>query len=310
MVTKWHLTFYAIRAKYLGAVIPTPFYMNKGLRELPAQMGIDNDEKIEGLKELTGLLHKTDTKAIAHLNHPGRMVNPIIPGNYFISATDKPCENGGTIPNRMTQKDIKAVIRLFSESAVRVQKAGFDILELQFGHGYLVAQFLSPFVNDREDEYGGGFEQSVRFPLEILSAVKAAVNLPVIIRISGDEMIPNGIILPEMEEFARLLEKAGAAAIHVSAGTVCSAPPWFFQHMFVPKGKSWAMARQVKRRIKIPVIAVAVVGDSVNSEISATSGRAPYFLVFNENGDFLKVLKNPALSLEHRASTVIINLLL
>ncbi|MGC9363538.1 MAG: FAD-dependent oxidoreductase [Fidelibacterota bacterium] len=261
VVTARHLAFYKRRSRYLGAVIPEPFYMDEGLRELPTQMGIDNDDKIEGLRKLTALLHETETAAIAHLNHPGRMANPKIPGNYFISATDKPCENGGAVPLRMTQKDIDNVIGQFVESAVRAEKAGFDMLELQFGHGYLVAQFLSPFVNDRTDGYGGGLEQRARFAMEILEAVKAAVDLPIIIRISGDEMIPDGIQLPEMEEFARFLERAGAAAVHVSAGTVCSTPPWFFQHMFIPKGKTWKMAGQIKNEIKIPVIAVGQVNE-------------------------------------------------
>lgn len=265
-VTAKHLAFYKRRSRYLGAVIPEPFYMDKGLRELPTQMGIDDDDKIEGLKKLTALLHETETAAIAHLNHPGRMANPKISGNYFISATDKPCENGGAVPQRMTRKDIDQVIHQFVESAVRAEKAGFDMLELQFGHGYLVAQFLSPFVNDRTDGYGGGLEQRARFAVEILGAVKAAVDLPVIIRISGDEMIPNGIKLPEMKEFARFLERAGAAAVHVSAGTVCSTPPWFFQHMFIPKGKTWEMAGQIKNAIKIPVIAVGQVNEIADIE--------------------------------------------
>ena len=70
IVTERHLAFYKRRSQYLGAVIPEPFYMDKGLRELPTQMGINSDDRIDGLKKLTNLLHKTDTKAIAHLNHP------------------------------------------------------------------------------------------------------------------------------------------------------------------------------------------------------------------------------------------------
>jgi len=260
-VTERHLAFYKRRSQYLGAVIPEPFYMDKSLRELPTQMGIDNDDKIDGLKKLTNLLHKTDTEAIAHLNHPGRMANPKIPDNYFISSTDKPCENGGKAPERMTKEDIAMVINLFKESAIRAQKANFDLIELQFGHGYLVAQFLSPFVNDREDEYGGTFENRVRFPLEILKTVKEAVDLSIIIRISGDEMIPNGIRLPEMLKFAVLLEQAGASAVHISAGTICSTPPWFFQHMFIPKGKTWEMAKQIKSKINIPVISVGQINE-------------------------------------------------
>ena len=279
VVIKKHLSFYERRAKYLGAIIPEPFYIDKGLRELPTQMGIDNDDKIDGLKKLTSLFHNTDTKAIAHLNHPGRMANPKIPDNYFISSTDKPCENGGKTPQRMSKEDITKVVNLFKESAMRAPKADFDLIELQFGHGYLVAQFLSPFVNDRKDEYGGTFENRVRFPLEIFKAVKETVNLPVIVRISGDEMIPNGIKLPEMQKFAKLLEQAGASAIHVSAGTVCSTPPWFFQHMFIPKGKTWEMAKQIKSQINIPVISVGQINEIQDIEKIKNENISDYIAI-------------------------------
>lgn len=256
VVTEKHLAFYKRRSQYLGGIIPEPFYMDKGLRELPTQMGIDDGNKIEGLKKLVDLIHRSGTKAIAHLNHPGRMANPKIAGNYYPSSTDKPCENGGAPPNRMDREDMKKVVNLFVEGAVRAKKAGFDIIELQFGHGYLLAQFISPFVNDRTDEFGGSFGNRIRFPLEILQAVMDSVDLPIIIRISGDEMIPEGIKLPEMIDLSKLLEKKGVKAMHVSAGTVCSTPPWFFQHMFVPKGKTWEMAKKIKKEINIPVIFV------------------------------------------------------
>jgi 2,4-dienoyl-CoA reductase (NADPH2) len=278
-VTERHLSFYKKRAKYLGAVIPEPFYLDKGLRELPTQMGIDSDDKIDGLKKLTRLLHGTDTKAIAHLNHPGRMANPKIPGNYYISSTDKPCENGGAAPQRMSKQDIEDVIHSFQQCAARAQEADFDMIELQFGHGYLAAQFLSPGVNDRDDEYGGILEHRVRFALNTLLAVKGAVHLPIIVRISGDEMIPNGIKLPEMLEFSHLLELAGASAIHVSAGTVCSTPPWFFQHMFVPKGKTWEMAKQIKEKVNIPVISVGQINETKDIEKIKSENISDYMAI-------------------------------
>jgi 2,4-dienoyl-CoA reductase-like NADH-dependent reductase (Old Yellow Enzyme family) len=158
VVTERHLAFYKRRAQYLGAVIPEPFYMDKGLRELPTQMGIDKDDKIEGLQKLVATIHESGTKVIAHFNHPGRMANPKIPGNYFLSSTDSPCENGGSTPRRMEREDMKKVVDLFVEAAVRAEKANFDVIELQFGHGYLLAQFISPFVNDRKDEFGEDME--------------------------------------------------------------------------------------------------------------------------------------------------------
>jgi len=272
-----HINFYSARSKYLGAVIIEPLYMDIGLREIPTQLGIDSDEKIDGLKKLVDLIHKFDTKAIAHLNHPGRMANPKIDGNYFVSSTDRACENGGAIPRRMDREDMERAKKLFVDSAVRAEKAGFDALELQFGHGYLMAQFISPSVNDREDEYGGSFENRIRFPLDVLREVKKSVDLPIIVRISGDEMIANGIKLEEMKKFSKILEENGVEALHVTAGTVCSTPPWFFQHMFIPKGKTWELAEKIKKQVSIPVIFVGRI--NTFEDIEKLREKADYIAI-------------------------------
>ncbi len=278
-VTDRHLSFYAARSKYLGAVALEPLYMDKGLREIPTQLGIDNDDKIDGLKKLTNIIHSSNTKIIAHLNHPGRMANPKIPGNYYLSSSDKPCENGGATPKRMDKNDIESAIRLFTGSAVRAEKAGFDILELQFGHGYLAAQFISPSVNDRTDEYGGSFENRIRFSIEVLESVKQAVNLPVIVRISGDEMIENGYHLDEMIRFVSILKEKGVEAVHVSAGTVCSTPPWFFQHMFVPKGKTWEFAKKIGEATGMPVISVGRIHSEEDIDHLLKENKSDYVAI-------------------------------
>lgn len=278
-ITERHLAFYKKRAPYLGAVIPEPFYLDRGLRELPTQLGIDHDNKIVGLKKLTALVHRSRTKAIVHLNHPGRMANPKLAGNYFISSTHRGCENGGATPKKMDKEDMKKVVDQFVKGSIRAEKAGFDIIELQFGHGYLLAQFLSPFVNDRADEFGGSFENRIRFPLEILESVKDSVNLPIIVRISADEMIPDGLKLPEMIELSKVLEQKGVEAIHVSAGTACSTPPWFFQHMFVPKGKTWDLAEGIKKKIDIPVIFVGQINSREDIEKLKKDYSADYIAI-------------------------------
>ncbi len=258
-VNEKHLYFYNLRSKHIAAVTPEPLYLDKGLREIPTQIGIDNDEKLEGLKSLTKLLHENGAKAIAHLNHPGRLANPKIPGNYFISSTNKPCPNGGAAPKMMDGKLMAEVIDMFVDRAERAVAAGFDIVEIQAGHGYLLAQFISPDVNDRTDEFGGSFENRVKFPLQVIEAVRKAVDVPIIIRISGDEMIPSGFHIDEMIKFTKILERIGVDAIHVSAGSACTTPPWFFQHMFVPKGKTWELAAKIKENIRLPVIFVGRV---------------------------------------------------
>lgn len=278
-ITERHLAFYRRRARYLGAVIPEPFYLDKGLRELPAQAGIDDDGKIAGLKKLAETLHQAGARAVAHLNHPGRMANPNIPGNYFISSTRRPCENGGATPRMMDGEDMKKVTAQFVGCARRAAQAGFDIIELQMGHGYLLAQYISPLVNDRTDKFGGPFENRIKFPLEVLQAVMGSVDRPVIVRISGEEMIPGGIELPEMIEFSARLEKMGVAAVHVSAGSVCSSPPWFFQHMFVPKGKTWEMAQAIKAKVHIPAIFVGRIDSFEDIEKLRKEYSAKYMAI-------------------------------
>jgi 2,4-dienoyl-CoA reductase-like NADH-dependent reductase (Old Yellow Enzyme family)/thioredoxin reductase len=278
-INEKHLHFYNHRSRHVGAVTPEPLYLHKGLREIPTQLGIDNDQKIVGLKKLTALLHANGTKAIAHLSHPGRMANPKIPGNFYVSSTDRACENGGASPKRMDEHDMNEARQLFVDAAIRARLAEFDYIELQFGHGYLLAQFLSPAVNDREDEFGGSLENRMRFPLSVFDAVKASCGLPINIRVSGDEMIPNGIKVSETIELVRVLEQRGAHAVHVSAGSVCSTPPWFFQHMFVPKGKTWEMAGQIKNQTSLPVIFVGRVNSISDIHKLQNNFHAEYIAV-------------------------------
>jgi 2,4-dienoyl-CoA reductase-like NADH-dependent reductase (Old Yellow Enzyme family)/thioredoxin reductase len=278
-VNNRYFDFYNQRSKNIGAVTIEPFYLDKGLRELPNQLGIDNDDKIEGISALVNLIHKNGAKVIAHLNHPGRMANPKIPGNFHWSSTDAPCENGGAKPQAMNREMMDTVIQLFVDTAKRAEKAGFDFIELQFGLGHLLAQFLSPAVNNRTDEYNGNLDNRAKFPFEVFDAVKDATDIPVITRISADEIIPNGFHLDEMKQFAQLLEKRGAAAIHVAAGSACSTPPWFFQHMFIPKGKNWELASKIKEVVSVPVISVGQINSFDDIKILKEQYKADYIAV-------------------------------
>ena len=275
-ITGKHLNFYERRAKFAGAITPEPLYLSPGLRELPTQIGISNDKHLPGLYQLTEVIHQQGAKAIAHLNHPGRMANPKIPGNYFVSSTNNACKNGGAVPHALNRKEMDEVIRLFKDAARRAENANFDIIELQMGHGYLLAQFLSPDVNDRSDEYGGSWENRKRFPLEVFQAVKHSTQLPVIVRISADEMVPEGLHMNEMVALSKELEEAGASAVHVSAGSACSTPPWFFQHMFVPKGKTWDWAAQIQSHLTIPVIFVGRINSPKDVEKLEKEYNAAY----------------------------------
>jgi 2,4-dienoyl-CoA reductase-like NADH-dependent reductase (Old Yellow Enzyme family)/thioredoxin reductase len=260
-VTDRHLQFYRRRADHVGAITPEPLYLDPSLRELPTQMGIDADQKIDGLSRLTDAVHDGGAKAVAHLNHPGRMANPGIEGNVHRSASATVCERTGVTPERMDGDDIDEAVDLFADAARRAEDAGFDVVELQFGHGYLVAQFLSPAVNQREDAYGGSLDDRARFGFEVFEAVEAATDLPIVVRLTADDKVDGGIDFEEIQSVATRLEARGADAFHVTVGTLCGKPPYFFQHMFTPKGEPWEYAADLRSQVDVPVMAVGRIND-------------------------------------------------
>ena len=273
-VTDRHLQFYRRRNKYLGAITPEPFYLHPTLRELPVQIGIHNDNMITGLRKLADVIHENGSLAIAHLNHPGRMANPNIPGNQYLSSSDQVCATGGKQPIAMDNETIADAQALFQNAAVRAQEAGYDFIELQFGHGYLIAQFLSENVNNRADRYGGSWENRLRFGLEVLERIKETISIPVMVRLSADEIFPKGLKLDDMIRLSVALEQKGADAIHVSSGSVCETPPWYFQHMSIPKGKTWEFAAKIKNEVAIPVIAVGQINERDDPEKILNDGLA------------------------------------
>ncbi len=274
-----HIAFWDKRSKHVGAVIFEPFYIDKKVRELPTQIGINSDEKIEGLKKLAGAVQKNGALAVAHINHPGRMANPKLPGNIYLSASDVACPNGGQTPTPMNNDDIKIVQEQFVNAALRAEKAGYDAIELQFGLGYLIAQFLNPVTNRRGDQYGGDFKSRARFGLEILRKIKENVKLPVIVRISGDEKADGGLTMDDSLNLMKLLENEDPAAVHVTSGNACASPPWYYQHHFIPKGKTWEMAKVIKEKFSLPVITVGQVTDKEDLDKILNEGYADYIAI-------------------------------
>ena len=254
-----HLAFWDKRSKHVAAVIFEPFYLDKRVRELPTQIGIDSNNKIDGHKKLVATVHRNGSKAVAHINHPGRMANPKLPGNIYFSASDVQCPNGGQKPVALSLNEIKTVQQQYIEAAIRAEKAGYDFIELQFGLGYLIAQFLSPVTNKRNDEYGGSFENRLRFGIEILRGIKSNIRLPIIIRISGDEKFSGGLTIEDSINVVKILEKENASAFHVTSGNVCESAAWYYQHQFIPKGVTWQLAKKVKVNTTLPVIGVGQV---------------------------------------------------
>lgn len=262
-VTQRHIDFYVRRSQGgVGLIIPEPMYVHPSGKELPNQIGIHQDKLTDGLIRLTDAIHKVGAKVAAHLNHAGRMANPKATYLPLVSASAVPCPATGLQPKGLSTTEIETFVDLYREAAGRAKMSGFDAVELQFGHGYLIAQFLSELVNHRTDEYGGSLENRLRFGLEILEAVKNEVgaNFPVICRLSAKEYAPHGLTLKDGERIALALEKAGANALHIGGGSACESPAWYFQHSALPEKVFLADAVAIKMVVNIPVIAVGRLG--------------------------------------------------
>ncbi len=247
----------------VGVIISEPLYVDKRGQEHPRQLGIDTDDKLAGLQRLTEAIHQHPTKVFAHLNHAGRAANPKAAGGSPEAPSKVTCPRTGFEPEALAESRIKAIVRAFADAARRAKDAGFDGVELQFGLGYLVSQFLSPATNLRGDGYGGSLENRRRFAHEVFTAVRQAVGkkFPLGVRISGSEKAGRGLEIDDAKQFARELESWGANLIHVASGSNCESLPWYFQHMVLPAEVNESLAAQIHEVVDIPVMAAGRLGD-------------------------------------------------
>jgi 2,4-dienoyl-CoA reductase (NADPH2) len=263
-VTERMIAYFRRRAQGgVGLIFTEPLYIDKRGREHPKQPGIDGDEKIKGLRELADAIHDEGTKVFAHLNHGGRAAAPRASGNPPEAPSKVICPRIGTEPVELSEERIIELVNAFAHAAGRARDAGFDGVELQYGLGYLVSQFLSPFTNLRTDAYGGNLAKRTRFAQEVFEAVRAEVgkDFPVSVRISGSEESPKGLEFGDARELALRLELWGADLIHIVTGSTCDSLPWYFQHMALPLGVNESLAARIREVVRVPVMAAGRLGD-------------------------------------------------
>jgi len=123
----------------------------------------------------------------------------------------------------------------------------------------LIAQFISPNTNKRVDEYGGSLENRLKFGLDILRGITSSTNLPVIIRLSGDEKYEGGLTVEDVIEIVKILGKEKIAALHITSGDAWMSPPWCYQHHFIPKGKTWELSKKIKENVSLPIITIGQI---------------------------------------------------
>jgi 2,4-dienoyl-CoA reductase-like NADH-dependent reductase (Old Yellow Enzyme family) len=248
------------------------------------ELGIYHDGYIPGLIRLVEAIHAGGAKASIQLGHGGGHTRIDISGETPIapSAIPHPVYEvtlETIVPEEMTKERIARTTAAYVEAAQRAQECGFDCVEIHAAHGYLISQFHAPFENRRTDEYGGGLANRARFGLEVLRAVRAAVpTLGVVYRLSVADFFDGGLTYGEGRVIAIWAERAGADALHVTAGHYRSRPTAhrMIPPMAEPDAPFLAFAADIKQAIAVPVIAVGRLGDPVTATDAVASGKADF----------------------------------
>jgi 2,4-dienoyl-CoA reductase (NADPH2) len=235
----------------------------------PRTLRCDHARFTPGLNELASVIRKEKALAALQLNHAGRFArvpDPVAPSAVPVF---------GCTPRELNRRGILAIQKQFAAAARRVQSAGFDLVELHGGTGYLLAQFLSPRTNRRSDGYGGSLNNRMRFPLETLKRVQDAVGgFPVGYRFLAHEWLPDGLEPAESVEFARALSENGIAYLSVMGGTYES----FFRPEVVRSSKKpgymAGLAQAVKQHVSVPVIAAGRISTPELAEAIIGQGKA------------------------------------
>jgi 2,4-dienoyl-CoA reductase-like NADH-dependent reductase (Old Yellow Enzyme family)/thioredoxin reductase len=228
----------------------------------------DGDNYIPGLARLAKCIQRYGAKAVCQLQHPGRQAS--LPRHNYMSANDRViklpwsagheivyenAEEKGKAVRAMSTEEVLDMIELFAEAAWRVKAAGFDGVELHAAHGYLISDFMSPYLNNRNDRFGGSYENRMRFPLAIIAKIKekCGYDYPVLVRYSVDEWVPGGRELEESIQVAKTFEEAGVVALDLSQ-CIQETPGAGFDPMQYPEGWTIYASEAIKKAVSIPVI--------------------------------------------------------
>ena len=197
----------------------------------PHQLWLKPDA-IKDLRKLTDSVHKEGAAVSIQIGHCGLMAKRSIAGGRPLAPTGGFNIYGITFPRCMNEKEIEMIIDAFGEAVTIAYESGFDAVEVHAGHGYLISQFLSPFVNKRKDKWGGSFENRTRFMVSVMQKVIAVAKskTAVLVKMNMRDAVSGGMELEESIKVAKILEEMGANALVLSGGLVCRSP------MYVMRG--------------------------------------------------------------------------
>lgn len=207
----------------VGLIIPGYMNVHPLGKATPHQVCADSDDKISGLKRLADTIHENGSKACFQLAHAGRQTKKEYTGHTPMAPSSVGWDPMYMVrPRAMTEDDIHEVIDAYASAAARMVEAGTDAIHISAGAGYLPSQFLSPYLNQRKDKWGGSDENRFRFVRETVLAVKKKMpeGMPLIMKLNAVDYTPKEGVMPEMARtYAKWLSEMDVEALEITTGT-------------------------------------------------------------------------------------------
>ena len=283
-VGDFHMVHYGSRAiGGAGLIIAEMTDVTREGRISTGCAGMYKPEHVPAWKRIVDFTHKnSETKIGIQLAHAGRKGSistsweghaQLPPDKAWttLAASAIPFDKDRVAPKAMDRHDMDVVRDAFASAAVMSDEAGFDMLELHCAHGYLLSSFISPLSNRRTDEYGGALENRIRYPLEVLRAIRRAwpPRKPITVRISAHDLIDGGTTIEDSIAISRLLRDAGADMITVSTGAVTAERRPMIGRLYQT---TWS--DQIRNETKIPTMAVGGIASYADANTIIAAGRA------------------------------------
>ena len=282
--TDWHLMHWGnLLNSGAGLFIIEATGVTPEARITPACLGLWDDRTEAALKDKLTRARKLApaTPVFIQLAHAGRKASSATPwdggqllalnqgGWETLAPSSIPQLDGERLPHELSKSELIELINAFVGAAQRSDRIGLDGIELHGAHGYLLHQFLSPIANQRSDEYGGSFENRIRFPLELFSAVRRAYQGVLGIRISASDWVEGGWTPEETAQFAQRLKTLGCDFVHISSGGISPK-----QKIALGPNYQVPFARIVKEQSGLPTITVGLITDPHQAEQILQDGDA------------------------------------
>jgi 2,4-dienoyl-CoA reductase (NADPH2) len=274
MVNERLIRYYETRARGGAGMVTLGGCTVDQLGSGPMMVGLHDDQFIEGLKEFTTRIRAAGAAVAAQLYQAGRYTHSMMSGQQPAAPSAIASRLTRETPRELTLEEIETVINDFGKAARRAKEAGFDAVEAIASAGYLICQFLSPLTNQRQDQYGGSWENRTRFGIEVVKKIreKTGPDFTVIVRLSGNDFMPGSNTNQEAAAFAALLEEAGVDCFNVTGGWHESRVPQITGEL--PRGGYAYLAGGIKRAVSVPVIASNRINDPLVAEAILTNHLA------------------------------------